>query len=364
MSMKRQSPGALERAGVTADTLRCHPGLSRSSCCGDTRPLTSTGDRTLPTTCACPRTAARRAGTFLFLTAIGLLAACGRHPPADLPGAGSEPAEAVRVLAGRLQANDLPGFARAALPPTDYAAVDAAWRAGRSRWPISELPLSTRLPGLLATLAAPGAEARLQQSFDGQLAGQGADLKSAARSLTLFGAQYLRKQPQYTAAQRAYYIAIVKALGNWGAHAPLGDRGRARAALKRLTASARRTGLYSEADFSAAGLDGSLTRLAPFAADVKAVLGTYDLALDETFADLRTGLVSQKGDVAVVRIEYPLAGVEIPTTVRLLRRGGHWYPEAFLQEAARVSERADAAVERPVEQGTAAAKAAVPAAGP
>ncbi|PZU43056.1 MAG: hypothetical protein DI568_17765, partial [Sphingomonas sp.] len=79
----------------------------------------------MPTTCACPRTAARRAGTFLFLTAIGLLAACGRHPPADLPGAGSEPAEAVRVLAGRLQANDLPGFARAALPPADYVAVDA-----------------------------------------------------------------------------------------------------------------------------------------------------------------------------------------------------------------------------------------------
>ena len=182
----------------------------------------------------------------------------------QVPGAGSEPAEAVRVLAGRLQANDLPGFARAALPPADYVAVDAAWRAGRSRWPISELPLSTRLPGLLATLAAPGAEARLQQSFDGQLAGQGADLKSAARSLTLFGAQYLRKQPQYTAAQRAYYIAIVQALGHWGAHAPLGDRGRARAAIQRLAASARRTGLYSEADFSAAGLDGSLARLAPW----------------------------------------------------------------------------------------------------
>lgn len=318
----------------------------------------------MPTTCACQRTAGRRAAGLLFLAATGLLAACGKHSPSDLPGAGSEPAEAVRVLAGRLQANDLSGFARAALPPADHAAMEAAWREGRSRWPISELPLSTHLPGLLATLAAPGAEARLQQSFDTQLAGQGADLKSAARSLTLFGAEYLRKQPHYTAAQRAYYIAIVKALGSWGAHAPLGDRGRARAALERLTASARRTGLYSEADFSAAGLDGSLTRLAPFAADMKAVLGTYELDLDETFADLRTGLVSQKGDVAVVRVEYPLAGVEIPTTVRLLRRDGHWYPEAFLQEAARVSGQADVAVERSVERGAAPAKAAVPAAGP
>jgi hypothetical protein len=67
--------------------------------------------------------------------------------------------------------------------------------------------------------------------------------------------------------------------------------------------------------------------------------------------------------VAVVRIEYPLAG-EIPTTAAAGRRDGHWYPEAFLQEAARVSERADATVERPVEQGMAPAKAAVPAAGP
>ena len=46
------------------------------------------------------------------------------------------------------------------------AAVDAAWRAGRSRWPLSELPLSARLPGLLAALAAPGAEARLQYKWE------------------------------------------------------------------------------------------------------------------------------------------------------------------------------------------------------
>ena len=301
--------------------------------------------------------------------AVGVLAACGRHPPADMPGANSEPAEAVRALAERLQANDLAGFAHAALPPADHAAVDAAWRAGRSRWPLSELPLSARLPGLLAALAAPGAEARLQQSYDDQLAGQGPGLKAAARSLALFGTEYLGKQPQYTAAQRAYYIAIVQALGHWGAHAPLGDRGRARAAIQRLAASARRTGLYSEADFSAAGLDGSLARLAPFAADVKAVLGSYDLALDDTFADLRTGLVSQNGDAAVVRVQYPLAGREIETTVRLSRRDGRWYPEAFLREAAALAEAgtgrdAGKAVEPGAESAVERGAAVLPAAGP
>jgi hypothetical protein len=54
--------------------------------------------------------------------------------------------------------------------------------AARRPQPLADfgIALSTRLPGLLATPSAPDAEARLQRSFDSQLAGQ-ADLKSAAR---------------------------------------------------------------------------------------------------------------------------------------------------------------------------------------
>ena len=130
----------------------------------------------------------------------GLCAACGRDP-APAPGA-ERPAEAVRLLAQRLRANDPAGFAAIALPPALHARVEAGWRAGRSRWPLEELPFDERLPGMLATLSAPEAPAQLRQTFERQFAGAGGELHSAAVSLGLFGVEYLRKQFNATVESR------------------------------------------------------------------------------------------------------------------------------------------------------------------
>ncbi|RRN53765.1 hypothetical protein EIM48_14830 [Pseudoxanthomonas sp. SGNA-20] len=267
-----------------------------------------------------------------------LLAACRPDPgaPAELPGAASEPAGAVRQLAGHLQRNDLVAFARDALPPQTHAALAAAWREDRSRWPLTELPLDDQLPSLLATLAEPGAEADLRRRFDRQLAGQDTALRDAARSLSLFGVQYLRQQAHYSDEERAHYVQTVEALGAWAGQAPLGDPRLGHAAIERLAAAARQTGLASEEDLRQAGMEDSLRRLGPFLAAVKATTADYGLDLDHSLTDLRTGLVEERGDHATVRLHYPLAGREIDTTLRLTRLGGHWYLDGYLEEAARV----------------------------
>ncbi len=108
-----------------------------------------------------------------LLAALLLLPGCKREP-AELPGATAEPAATVRGLAERLRANDLAGFAKAAVTPEQYVQLDVAWREGHSRWPLTSLPLGEDLPGLLQYLSAPGAEQRLQRAFDTQIAGQGA----------------------------------------------------------------------------------------------------------------------------------------------------------------------------------------------
>jgi hypothetical protein len=254
--------------------------------------------------------------------------------PAELPGAASEPAGAVRQLADHLRNNDLEAFARDALPATEHAQLAEAWRLGHSRWPLTELPLDDQLGTLLATLAAPQAEAGLRRSFDRQMAGQDAALREAARSLGLFGTQYLRTQGEYSEEERAHYVQIVSALGAWSATAPLGDRQRGHAAIERLTAAARATGLDGDAALAAAGMEDSLRRLGPFAAALKAVLADYGLDLDRSLADLRTGLVEQDGDQATVRIHYPLGTREIDTTVSLTRRDGRWYLTDYLRHAA------------------------------
>ncbi|WP_369935217.1 hypothetical protein [Xanthomonas tesorieronis] len=266
----------------------------------------------------------------LLLAALAL-SGCKRSP-AELPGASAEPAAAVRELAHTLQRNDLAGYARAAVPPAHYQQLQQAWSEDRSRWPLTQLPLAERLPEVLDTLSAPDAERTLQRAFDAQLGGQTASLRQAAHSLGLFGVQYLRNQSDYTPEQRGHYVQLVEALSAWAEQAPLAERKRAQAAISQLSAAARRTGLRSDADLHGLGMEQSLQRLGPFLGVLKTVLAGYGLDLDASARELRTGLVSQQGDQAVVRIQYPLGGAEIDTTAVLVRRQGRWYLRDTLHE--------------------------------
>ncbi len=270
----------------------------------------------------------------LALPLCGLLAlaACKREP-AELQGAATEPAAAVRDLARHLQRDDLAGFARAALPPAYHAQLETAWREGRSRWPLTELPLDDQLLPMLTALSAPDAGRKLRRSFDSQFARQDRDLREAARTLGLFGVQYVRNEGDYSEEERDHYAQVIAALSDWAAQAPLGDPARAHAAIDRLTAAARQADLASEEALQAAGMQASLQRLAPVSAALKATLASYGLDLDATLTDLRTGLVEQEGGQARVRIHYPLGEAEIDTVVSLERHDGRWYLSGYLRQA-------------------------------
>lgn len=282
----------------------------------------------------------------LFAT---LLAACKREPE-ELAGATSEPAAAVRELVNHLRRDDLAGFARAAVPPADHAALETAWREDRSRWPLTELPLSRQLVPMLAALSAPGSEQALMRDFNRQFARQDRDVRQAARSLGLFGVQYLKKEGDYTPTQRLHYTQVVQTFSEWAQDAPLADPALARNTINRMAAAARKSGLASEADLREAGMDGSLRRLAPVFIEIKASFARYGLPLETTLADLRTGLVEQKGDRATVRIHYPLGNREIDSQVSLERRDGRWYLSDYVRaaEAARSPPPGDPAPEATV----------------
>ena len=271
----------------------------------------------------------------LLLCGLLAMAGCQRtHAPASVEEAAtSEPAAAVQRLARHLQDNDLVGFARDAVPPTEYAALETAWREGRSRWPLTELPLDEQLEPFLATLSAPGSERSLQQGFNRNFANQDKDLRDAARSLGSFGVQYVKREGVYTAEERAHYAQVIGALSEWGAQAPLGDPKRGAVAIQKLAAAARRTGLTSDKALREAGMGEGLRRRGPFFAQAKATLASYGLSLDHSLLELRTELVEQKGDLARVRVHYPLGKREIDAVVSLQRRDGQWYLVDHLHHA-------------------------------
>jgi hypothetical protein len=107
------------------------------------------------------------------LALLALLLLLGGCKPSPTPAPGTtdgatRPAQAVRLLTAHRHDNDLVAIARDAVPPALHAQLQTAWRDGRTRWPLDELPFDDRLPALLKSLADPGSEAQLQHVFDRQ----------------------------------------------------------------------------------------------------------------------------------------------------------------------------------------------------
>lgn len=258
-----------------------------------------------------------------------VLAACQRQPQ----GGETRPAQAVQALAERLRDNDLAGFAAMAVPPALHARLEAGWRDGRSRWPLDELPLDERVPALLATLSAKGAETDLQALFDREFARAERELQAAAAALGLFGMEYVRNEGDYSAEERAHYLQDIDALSRWAADAPLADPQRARRTIALLTAAARRSHIDDDADFTALGMDASLDRLQPVFAAFKRTFAEYGLDLDASFASVDARLLEQTGDTARVRLRYRLGPGMIDSVVSLQRIDGRWYLRDYLRHA-------------------------------
>lgn len=253
---------------------------------------------------------------------------------APAPHGAASPEAAVSDLIAHLRRNALADVARTALPAPLHARVEAGWRAGKSRWPLTELPFDDNLPGLLEALTAEGAERKLDARFKQQLSGQTRALQEAARGLGQFGKQYLGREGQYNAQQRQHYVQLIEAMSAWAQQAPLGDPARGKQSIHLLVNGATRTGLHGDEDLSRLGMSDGLTALVPLYIAGKQVLGLYGLGVDATLASVRAETVKLAGDEAEVRVRYTLAERDIDTVMKAVRVDGRWYLADYLEEAA------------------------------
>lgn len=263
------------------------------------------------------------------------LAGCARESAGEqtLTHGGATPVEAVTLLTGHLRGNDLAAFAHDAVTPDLVPALDQAWRDGRTRWPISELPLSAQLPAFLEALSAPQAEHALMQTFNRQFAGASRELRSAAIALGGFAIQYLEQGGDFSEAERVHYTQLIAAASDWAGAAPLADGDRARDTIVALVGAAREGAIDSDATLGAAGMQDGLTRLTPLMRAGKRRLGAYGLDLDQTFDSVEATLETQTGDTAQVRMRYLLAGRPVDALIPVERHAGRWYVSDFLRHA-------------------------------
>ncbi|MEO6234449.1 MAG: hypothetical protein ABIO75_04490 [Thermomonas sp.] len=292
--------------------------------------------------------AASRGAALMLMLCMALLPGCQPDPmpPASNPAAmatqakpapATRPVDAINVLAARLLARDGAGFAKLAVPPSLHAQLETAWREGHSRWPLDELPLDGRLPGMLAALQEKNALAKYKATFRQQFAGADRDIDLAIRTLAQFGGQYVQKEADYTKDEREHVVQAIAALSDWALSAPLADTARADHFFTALTAAAQRSGIDGKAGtaaFAKRGMQSTLNRMSPFIATLLAQLRTqYELDLDASLRGLNVQLLEQTGDKARLRLRYRLATRDIDTIVPAVRIDGHWYLADFVTRA-------------------------------
>jgi len=269
-------------------------------------------------------------GGALLLSAVLLLtgSGCGKITPG-----GVDQEDAVRSLNTHLINDDLAAFARAALPPELHAQLKDAWKTGRTRWPLDELPLSARYPGALAALSAENAHAELMAVFDQQLAGAERDLRQSARMLSAFMVQFVQHQTDglYSEHERAHYSQLIMAAGQWAAAAPLTDRERAGQALDLMIPAARKAGLNHDAAFAEAGIDDALDRIAPVMAAFKQVFTLYGLDLNLLLRQAQVKSFSHDDDQAEVELRYRLGQHDITAVIPVQQIEGRWYVSDFVR---------------------------------
>ncbi|MBS0199289.1 MAG: hypothetical protein JSR70_02455 [Proteobacteria bacterium] len=274
----------------------------------------------------------------LTLCGTLLLAACQRTPSPSSPAnaacvQANAPEAAVTLVVDALRNDALETIPCRAVPPAMQDKLELAWREDRSRWPIGELPLSSKLPAILTALNGPAAETKLRLAFDHQFGGQTAELQSAARGLGLFAVRYIQKESSYQPDQRAHYANLIVALSDWSSHAPLGDRALGHQAVTLLVAGANASSIHDEAGLRAAGMRGSLRGLTPLYRNARQALALYGLSLDEVLSSVQASLKDQNGDHARVHVHYVVHGEPVDSDIAVERRDGHWYLGGMLADA-------------------------------
>ena len=277
-----------------------------------------------------------------FAVALAVaLAGCNRSPTSSQAAANAgvscvqaaTPEAAVTLLVDALRNNALEAIPCRAVPPAMQDALEQAWREDRSRWPMSQLPLSSKLPAVLNALNGPAAETKLRIGFDRQFGGQTAELQSAARGLGLFAVRYIQKESSYQPDQRAHYANLIVALGDWSNHAPLGDRALGHQAIALLVAGADASSIHDDAALHAAGMRGSLHGLVPLYRSATQALALYGLSLDDSLSSVQASLKDRDGDHARVHVRYLVHGEPVEADVAVERRDGHWYLAGMLADA-------------------------------
>ncbi|MHB1617531.1 MAG: hypothetical protein ACYC97_11570 [Metallibacterium sp.] len=299
----------------------------------------------------------------LLTLALLALAACSRHAEEVTPGGGT-PQAAVADGYKLLRDNDIDGLYRHALPPADYAAMRARWSRDRN---LSQFSPADRaqFARMMTLLSAPGAQQllwvemkprllRARQRYQARLPAMLGMLRTMADT----GVQ---RSTQLTAAEKAQALTALGVLSAWAEKTDWLSPDKVYQALGVLTATAQKMSFRTLNEALSMPYPEAMKDVGHLWSGVKQVLDVYGLSIDTILDTAQIKVLSDDGNVAVVRTTFDVLGTPVTRDSTLIRQDGRWYDrDTLLHWRAVLAEPAAAAsVAKPASTAAPASAASV-----
>jgi hypothetical protein len=281
----------------------------------------------------------RRLPAWALLAPLLLVLALGacRRDAADSAKAPGDPVAAVLAQAKALEENDLARFSRLSLPKDLHARTEALWNQRVAQAEPATERESAEFERMMGRLTAPDAkealardiEPRLAQ-LEGEISGQWPLMQATA---LIFLKAAIAANAELTDTQKAHGTDVATSLVNWVQPGLITDRARARTAIGIVVDTAQSLELPTLAQARALEMMPALEKGGVALAGLKQVGKTYGLDMDLALAGVAAEVVSAEGELATVKVSYPLLGETISFELPMERRDGGWYSAESLRQA-------------------------------
>ncbi len=248
--------------------------------------------------------------------------------------ASDSPADAVERIASELKSDNLLGAMQAAVPPADFDALKAKYEEGRKEQPSASD--AAEFAENMAKLTESDAEAKLMAELEPLLVKYETEMQAQLPMLLAmgrgYGQQWVQEEKTLSEDQKKQTIQMIDAIANWVQSVNFADRDKARQAISKVVATARKLDIKTLEAAQALSFEDAMAKASIGSAGLKDVLAVYGLNINAMLASVDSKVVSEEGDVARVSVSYTMFDQPLTADADMVRRDGRWYGKDSLEK--------------------------------
>jgi hypothetical protein len=292
----------------------------------------------------------------VILTTIVLaLVACSDKSSTPAGPTAMGPEQTIQQSVKLSRENNVAGLIELMLPPDEFASLKAKWIEKREATP-SDAAARARFATAMAKLTADNAADTLFKDLEPDIRQFDTQYQKQIPAFANMGRSYLsgivKQSQELTEGEKQQALTLIEAVAKWVSDTHFTDPELVRKALVVLIDYARALDIKTLDEARAMSFDQAAPKISITFGAIKKILEVYGFSIDQTLDSVKTELVSNDGDNAVVKVSYTLLGKPVESTSEMIRIDGRWYSKDTIDKIkARNAESAAAAAAPTTSEG-------------